>query len=180
MELNEMILGFLDWKPLTGYELKNIFAELDFIPWSGNNNQIYKTLLELEQNGMVEKEVIQQEKAPAQKRYTATGKGREALRNAVKEKSDLPAVKNDFLLRLAWAHSLSDGELTAVIDAYQKSVEAELMMCLEKMRRRKITVERNEREGYIWDMIFRNQAAYLQNELNWITRLRNGLNNKGG
>lgn len=174
-----MILGFLDWKPLTGYELKNIFAELDFLPWSGNNNQIYKALLELEKEGLVEKEVIPQEKTPAKKRYSIAETGRKRLRAAVLEKPEGPVVKNDFLLHLAWSNSLTVEEICKLIDAYQKTLETELLMCLEKIRRHKVAVERTEREGYIWDMIARNRAAYLQNELNWLTRLRNGLANKG-
>ncbi|MHB1314813.1 MAG: PadR family transcriptional regulator [Christensenellales bacterium] len=179
MELNEMILGFLDWKPLTGYELKSIFMELDFLPWSGNNNQIYKALLELERDGMVEKEVIPQEKTPAQKRYSVAEQGKSFLRAAVLKAPDLPVAKNDFLLHLAWSHGLSHDELMTLIGAYQKSLGTELLMCLEKNRRRKVAVKRSEREGYIWDMIAHNRAAYLQNELNWLTRLRNGLETKG-
>lgn len=180
MELNDIILGFLDWKPLTGYELKGLFSTLDFLPWSGNNNQIYKALLELEKESCVEKEVIVQENYPPQKRYSATQKGRERLYTAVCKKPDEPFVKNDFLLHLAWSDCLSEDELLLLIDNYQKLVENELTMCREKIRRDAVHAKRSERESYIWDMIGQNRAELLQNELNWLTRLRNGLSGKGG
>lgn len=179
MELNDIILGFLDWKPLTGYELKGLFSALDFLPWSGNNNQIYKALLELEREDCVEKEVIVQENYPPQKRYSATQKGRGRLYDAVRENPDAPFVKNDFLLHLAWADCLSEAELIRLIDSYQQHVEKELTMCKEKIRRNGVHAKRSERESYIWDMIGQNRADFLQNELNWLTKLRNGLYGKG-
>ena len=97
MELNDVILGFLDWKQMTGYELKGLFEKMDFLPWSGNNNQIYKSLLELEKEGLVEKEVVQQESFPAQKRYRATEAGRRRLNAAVKTLPEETAVRSDFL-----------------------------------------------------------------------------------
>jgi len=44
MSLKHTILGFLSWKPLTRYELKKHFTKTDFIPWLGNNNQIFESL----------------------------------------------------------------------------------------------------------------------------------------
>ena len=180
MELNDTILGFLDWKPLTGYELKGLFSTLEFLPWSGNNNQIYKALLELEKESCVEKEVILQENYPTQKRYSVTQKGRERLWAAVRKNPDAPFVKNDFLLHLAWADCLPEVELIHMIDSYQLQVENELTMSREKIRRDDVHAKRSERESYIWDMIGQNRAEFLQNELNWLTKLRNGLSGKGG
>jgi PadR family transcriptional regulator AphA len=177
MELKDVILGFLDRGPLTGYELKGMFTELDFLPWSGNNNQIYTALLELEKEGLVVKRTIQQEKLPAQKRYSIAEEGWKRLKAALLRPSDAPAMRNDFLLRLAWAECLSAGELTACIDEYQQTVETELAMCREKMRRRQPGC-RSPREDYVWGMLLKNREGALQAELNWLAQLRNGLANK--
>ena len=45
MSIKLAILGMLSWKSSTGYELKKIFEDSSFMYWSGNNNQIYKALL---------------------------------------------------------------------------------------------------------------------------------------
>jgi PadR family transcriptional regulator AphA len=178
MELKDVILGFLEQKQLTGYELKGMFSELDFLPWSGNNNQIYKTLVELLKEGLVEKQTIQQEKLPTQKRYSATEAGRMRLRNAVLQPSEAPGVRNDFLLRLAWSECLSKDEITAMIDEYQKTIETELLMSLEKLRRRGAGGARSAREDYVWGMVLQNGAMALRGELDWLAELRNGLANK--
>jgi len=178
MELQDVILGFMDWKQLTGYELKSFFSELDFLPWAGNNNQIYTALLKLEREGLVEKETVPQEKLPPQKRYRATGRGKERLKCAVLQPAEAISVRNDFLLHLAWSDGLSTEEIERLVDGYQKTIEVELAMCREKMRRGGPVRGRSRREEYVWSMILQNREALLRAELNWLIRLRNGLANK--
>ena len=57
MNIRYAILGFLSWKPLSGYDLKKMFVESVFIYWSGNNNQIYKELIQLTREEMVTNEI---------------------------------------------------------------------------------------------------------------------------
>ncbi len=45
MTINYTILGLLESGDRSGYDLKKVMQELDFLPWSGNNNQIYKALV---------------------------------------------------------------------------------------------------------------------------------------
>jgi len=178
MDLKGVILGFLDGKQLTGYELKSLFYKLDFLPWSGNNNQIYTSLLELEREGLVGKRTIQQEKLPAQKRYHTTEAGRARLKQVLLQPSEVPAVRNDFLLRLAWTECLAIGEVEGIIDEYRRSLESELCMCQENLRRERKKEHRSRREAYVWGMLHRNREMALQAELKWLTQLRGGLAGK--
>ena len=41
------ILGMLSWKPMTGYDMKRMMQDSPVMYWSGNNNQIYKALVQL-------------------------------------------------------------------------------------------------------------------------------------
>ena len=175
MELKDVILGFLGRKRLTGYELKSLFSTLDFLPWSGNNNQIYTSLIELEREGLVEKRTIQQEKLPAQKRYHTTEAGRTRLKEALLQPSEAPAIRNDFLLRLAWAQCLSASEIEGIIDEYRLRVEAELSICQERTRGGQAAQYRSKREAYVWGMLQRNREMVLETELKWLAQLRSGL-----
>ncbi len=177
MELKDVILGFMDWKQLTGYELKSLFSVLDYLPWSGNNNQIYTALLELKKEGLVEQQTIVQEKLPAQKRYRATAAGRGRLREAVLREPEVIAIKNDFLLHLAWTECLSSDEILRLVDGYQRTIELELAMCREKIRRQEPGTGRSAREDYVWGMILQNREMMLQAELDWLALLRSGLAN---
>ncbi len=61
MSINHAILGILSCRSVTGYDLKKIIQESPFMPWSGNNNQIYKALVEILEEGFVTHEVRHQE-----------------------------------------------------------------------------------------------------------------------
>ncbi|GLI04173.1 hypothetical protein YDYSG_02030 [Paenibacillus tyrfis] len=67
MSIQLAILGILSWKSSTGYELKKIFEDSSFMYWSGNNNQIYKALMNMENNVFVSNEVVHQDNF--QKKY---------------------------------------------------------------------------------------------------------------
>ena len=178
MELENAILGFLAWNEMTGYELKALFAKLDFLPWSGNNNQIYTTLMALEKKGLVRKETIQQEKLPAQKRYSATDAGKAQLKLAVLEPGGAPPHTNDFMMHIAWAECLNGTELTGMLDQYQQAVEIELKMAREQLNRGSAIATRDRRAEYLWGMIGTHRLMTLQTELDWLVRLRNGLAGK--
>lgn len=64
MIIDYAILGLLSWKPLTGYDVKRVMQGSSFLYWSGNNNQIYKTLVKLLESGFVTNEIQYQENAP--------------------------------------------------------------------------------------------------------------------
>jgi len=64
MSIKYVILGYLGWKPMTGYDLKKIIADSETLPWSGNNNQIYKALVQLHKDEWVRKVTENQTGAP--------------------------------------------------------------------------------------------------------------------
>ncbi len=83
MDLRSTLLGLLSWKPASGYDLKRIISNSDIFYWSGNNNQIYKSLLELQKEGLVTYQVQLQESLPTKKIYSVTDQGRAALRQSL-------------------------------------------------------------------------------------------------
>ncbi len=83
MSIKYAILGVLSWKPSTGYDLKKIFEESSIMYWSGNNNQIYKTLVQLLVEDLVTNEVLHQESTPSKNIYTITDRGAAALKEWV-------------------------------------------------------------------------------------------------
>ena len=180
MSLQHTILGFLSWKPLTGYEIKKFFSDTDFIHWSGNNNQIYKTLVQLSASGFVSKEVVQQENYPAKKVYHITPEGKSEVRRWATSTPEFPQVKNTFLMQLAWSDGLDVSVIEKIIDEYQYKIDMRLVMCKEKLQRRIVIPDRTEREEYIWEMIWQKEIDLYQNELNWLTTIKNGIRQKEG
>lgn len=175
MAIQYAILGFLSWRALSGYDLKKMFGESLFFHWSGNSNQIYKTLVQLQKQGLVTCEILNQECGPSKKVYTITQKGLVELRTWVMTSPDSPQLRNAFLVQLAWADQLTPAELDALIDTYEHEVHMQMLMCEEQARRNQLTPARTERETYLWHMISDNWIGYYKAELVWIGQLKEGL-----
>jgi DNA-binding PadR family transcriptional regulator len=175
MSIKFAILGFLSWSPMTGYELKKLFANSTTLHWSGNNNQIYKALVDLHRHDLVTLEVQYQESHPPRKIYTITDAGRSELRQWVLSTPEPPQLRNTFLVQLAWADQLSDDELDALIAAYEAEVTAQRAMAATEQQRTRRWPQRTPREAYLWQMIAENQIAFYDSELDWIRRLRREL-----
>lgn len=186
MSIRHAILGFLSWKPFTGYELKKLFADSLSFHWSGNNNQIYGSLAELHRSGAVSIEVQPQEKLPAKKLYTITDAGREELRSWLLSEPELPAFRSLAHTQLAWAECLADEELDGLLAAYERKLADQAIMCRETMRR---SIEpgpaggeaerwaagephRSARERLVWRSISENHVAFYEGELAWARNLR--------
>lgn len=179
MSIRYAILGFLSASPLSGYDLKKIFEESVIFHWSGNNNQIYRTLVELHSEGMVTQEVQQQADYPARKIYTITEKGLAELNKWVLSEPELPQIKSSFLVQLAWADQLNPDELEALLRKYEGEARDQLVMVQEFRRRRKFSPQRTPREIYLWDAILDNRILFYETELNWVRTVRETLNEMG-
>jgi PadR family transcriptional regulator, regulatory protein AphA len=191
MSIRNAILGFLSWKPFTGYELKKLFADSLSFHWSGNNNQIYGSLVELHKDGAVSIEVRQQEKLPAKKVYTITDAGRAELRAWLLSEPELPVFRSLAHIQLAWSECLSDDELDGLLALYERKLSDQAIMCREVSRRAierpsggseeggrspgAAEPRRSERERLLWRSINENQIAFYEHELSWTRTLRTRL-----
>ena len=180
MVIKYAILGLLSWKQLTGYDLKQIFRESATMYWSGGNNQIYRTLVQLHEEGLVTRETEDQDSGPSRKIYTITDAGQAALREWLLSPPELPEVKQPFLIQLAWADALSSEELDEVLAQYEEEVSIKLLMLKEQSQREKEQQrpDRTPREALLWDRISENWISFYEQQYAWIQALRNDL--RGG
>lgn len=177
MNVKFAILGFLSWKPATGYELKKLITQSVGFEWSGNNNQVYTTLVQLHRDGLVTVELQHQEQLPARKIYTITESGRGTLKEWVLNTSEPPTYKKSFLVQLAWADQLSNEELKAVLERYEHELEMQILMLHEQIRRGKISPARTERERYLWNKISENYLSNYELELQWTREIQQKVGN---
>jgi DNA-binding PadR family transcriptional regulator len=176
------ILGLLSWQPLSGYDLKKIISQSEVFYWSGNNNQIYTALIRLHGEGLVDRQILQQESLPAKKIYSITQQGRDELRRWLLSTAELPEVHNTFLIQLAWADMLTAEELDALLGRYEAEIDLKLRMQVREQREKSTRPEaaprRTGREIYLWEQIAENQLSTYRNELNWVRRMREELRTK--
>jgi PadR family transcriptional regulator AphA len=182
------ILGLLSWRPLTGYDIKKMFAGSAALYWSGNNNQIYTTLVKLHEGELVTRKIEVQEDSPSRKIYSITPKGQAELRNWLLSEPEAPQLKNSFLIQLAWADQLSANELEALFGKYEAEMQMQLSMLQTQAQQRNLSpsgttrdayinlaLARTPREAVLWSMIQENWISFYENELNWVRRLRKQL-----
>lgn len=175
MSIQYAILGLLSWKPSSGYQLKKVFEDSPYLYWSGNNNQIYKSLLLLQKDGLITFETIHQDGAPSKKIYSVTKKGMAELKNWITETSAVPEFKKPFLIQLAWADMLSKDELSQLLEKYEKDIEEQLIIQKEMYDRERDWPNRSSRETFLWNMISVNLMSTFQSELTWVRKVRQQL-----
>ncbi len=180
MSINYAILGILSYQSLTGYDLKKIIQDSPFMYWSGNNNQIYKALLELLEEGLVTSKVHHQESSPSKKIYTITKEGLAELKEWILSTPEPPEFKKTFLIQLAWADLLSSDELNTILSGYENQVKMQLLLQKEYLNRGKFSPERSTREKYLWNLIHDNLIFSYENELKWIHKVRRELGGEIG
>ncbi|WP_195431118.1 helix-turn-helix transcriptional regulator [Clostridium sp. D46t1_190503_E9] len=178
MTIDYAILGMLSWQPLTGYDIKKIIQESPFFYWSGNNNQIYKSLVKLLEKDLVVNEVKHQEGAPSKKIYSITELGVKELENwIINTNVEVPEFKKQFLIQLAWSGRLELNEVETLLSKYELEVKEYISMYKEEQRREKHFKDRTNQEYFIWKMLYENMIMSYENELNWIEKVRKGLLN---
>lgn len=174
MSIKYAILGFLSWRPMTGYELKKLFAESATLNWSGNSNQIYTTLVELHKEDLVSLEIHPQEAHPSRKVYTVTEKGLAELKSWALSTPEPPVQKNAFLIQLMWAAQLDSEEVDSLLEKYEKKVHTQLLL-FQACDQRKDFPQRTPRETFLWNMISENWISFYEKELHWVRTVREEL-----
>jgi PadR family transcriptional regulator, regulatory protein AphA len=166
------ILGLLSWKPLSGYDLKKIMSDSSLFYWSGNNNQIYHSLLQLYHDGLVSQQVQYQDTLPAKKIYSLTETGHSRLRQWLLSPPELPELHNIFLIQLCWADVLAPQELDDFFARYEDELETQICIEKEKVRRADWMKGSTPRGSFLRDQVSAHVCQTYQNELEWVRQMR--------
>jgi PadR family transcriptional regulator, regulatory protein AphA len=99
--LKYALLGFLAYKNMTGYELKQVMDQSTGHFWSAKQSQIYSTLKTLEQQGAVHSEFEPQQGRPDRRVYRITPSGTKDLEQwLVQPLTYIESGKSTLLLKL--------------------------------------------------------------------------------
>lgn len=172
MSINYAILGLLSYKPLAGYDLKKIMQDSPFMYWSGNNNQIYKVLVELHDEGYVTSETMHQDGSPSRKVYSITHEGLAELKRQSLTSPEAPEIRKDFLVQFAWSWQLSNTELKKMLTQYEHDIKGRLSIETSKKAEGCFNPSRTPRESAVWELIYENIIGIFEQELNWIEKAR--------
>ena len=128
MSLENALLGLLDHRPMTGYDLKKILDHPMGFFWIAQMSQIYRELNKLEEKGLVKSEIIPQEKRPDRKVYQLTKEGHETFLNWLNKFPNQlsQTCRSQFLIRIFFSSKIKLDELAFEIKRYKKEIEEQL------------------------------------------------------
>jgi len=187
MSVELVILGLLSFRPMAGYDIKKIFENSPAFYWSGNNNQVYTTLVALHKKGWVSCQVQPQDFHPPRKVYAITENGKRELDAWLRAAPELPRLRHPFLIQLAWSAGLQPAELDVLLQKYADEVWMELLI----LRRRTEgspspeshfplpgmdpSLARTPREAHLWGSLQSYWISYFENEFAWVQKLSDEL-----
>ena len=172
MSLKYTLLGFLNYGPMTGYEIKKHIDNSTQFFWNARLSQIYPTLKRLDENGWTESEVMPQKGKPDKKFYAITEKGRTALEAWLDEfPSELAPSKQSDLLRIFFAGELKTESILTHL-RHQLSLhrvqlqkyETETTAYIEKV----IEETGLEREGVLWELTRQFGEEHEKMHIAWL------------
>jgi DNA-binding PadR family transcriptional regulator len=126
MSLKHAILGFLSFSPFSGYNLKKAFDRSIQHFWPANQSQIYRTLAELDEQGLVEKEIIEREERLDMKIYRLTEAGCAELHQWLSTPLPEHDTREPFLIQVYFGGKLSDEEILNLLHRKLSETEERL------------------------------------------------------
>jgi len=180
MSLEHAILGFLNYRPYSGYDLKKIFDTSVRHFWPADQSQIYRTLSRMSEKGWTEIEVIRQETRPDRKLYHITPAGEGELRRWLL--TPLPPEENRSadMIQVFFAAQLSNEEILGNFERAAAFMRAGLEQYAHTPRNIEAYSQytNSPREFFFWMLTLDVGVFTLQSNLefieNLIQRIRNG------
>jgi len=123
-----VILGLLSHEPLSGYDIKKRVDIIVSHFWNVGFGQIYPTLKELEQEGLVSKATAAQGKGPQRYVYAATEAGKEALADWLKQPAQKEYTKYEILLKLYFSGGLPTIHSVRAVEDFKARQQENLAM----------------------------------------------------
>jgi DNA-binding PadR family transcriptional regulator len=120
------VLGLLTYAPLSGYDIRRIYAQSMGNFWSESYGHIYPILKRLEEEGLATHEVVRQGGKPDRNVYTITDAGRTEVRAWLAQPSDTHKERVEVLLKVFLSWETGPGEAIAQVRAFRAEHEAHL------------------------------------------------------
>ena len=172
--LKYILLGFLNYQPMTGYDLKRLVDSSTAHFWHAYHSQIYTTLRKMEQNGWVTSVLDRGDEKLERRIYEIAELGEVKLQQWLdKSLTELPPSKDSLLVRLFFSGSR---ERDRVLDElrFQRQLHQQQLEQYQQIQTEVSSPESSsdrldfEREAKFWQMTLENGLAYEQMYLQWL------------
>jgi PadR family transcriptional regulator, regulatory protein AphA len=180
MSLDYAILGFLNYHPYSGYDLKKIFDSTVHHFWPADQSQIYRTLARLTEQGFVEMEKIAQADRPDRKVYHITEAGHKDLLGWLSAPPQMQESRSTPLIQVFFCGQLPNEDILTKFE-YFAGLMREILERYDQVPDQ-IEIHAPEiaspRERYFWlltlDLGIRTMRANLEWAESVIAQIKNG------
>jgi DNA-binding PadR family transcriptional regulator len=170
MPLEHAILAFIEFEPMSGYDLKKFFDQSVAHFWTATQSHIYKSLEGLEKKGWAEAHVIQGEGKPNRKQYQITGEGRSELRRWLVTPLPMEPVRQANLIQIFFSHFSTNDEIASLFETRMDQLR-EQIQTLKTVAQ--VAIDENakrvgvERARQLWQITLDYGIDYYEFELAW-------------
>lgn len=170
--LKYALLGFLNYEPCTGYDLKRKMDASTAFFWRAEMSQIYMTLKKLETDGLLESDLYQQTERPDRRVYRITGTGRSDLRSWLRQPTtEIHTVKDTLLLKLFFSAQI-DRETLLMHLRLQRDLHTQELESYHEMISSAsggtVTRLELEHDQWLWAATQRFGAMYQETYIRWL------------
>lgn len=171
--LKYVLLGGLSYQPLTGYQLKQFVDTSTKHFWYAQTSQVYRTLNQLEDDGLLTSEIQAQTERPDRRLYHITPAGRaDLLAWLAQPMTEIEPTKDALIVRLFFSAQLDKDTVltqlrlqralhqqqltlfqTVIIDLIQTSVQQRPEL---------------KRDALLWDIARRNGELAEEAYIRWL------------
>jgi DNA-binding PadR family transcriptional regulator len=171
--LKYAILGYLNYKPMFGYELKQAMDESTGFFWHSKLSQIYMTLKTLEKEKKLNSEIENQEDKPDRKRYSITDTGKMDLRDWLeKPHNKIPQNKDELLLKLFFSANINKLDLIRELQLHRKlhveQLDTYLHVTTKVIKDTKKQNPSYTKDAILWEATRRMGELYEKAYIEWI------------
>jgi DNA-binding PadR family transcriptional regulator len=170
MSLEHAILGFLQYRPFSGYDLKKVFDTSVQHFWPADQSQIYRTLARMADQGWAEVEVVRGEDRPDRKVYHITDAGRAELRRWLATPLPPEPHRTADLIRIFFAGQLSDEEVLAIFEDEAARTRGALgrFGAVPELARQYVEAYGDDREHFFWFLTLEAGRLNAEAHLAWL------------
>lgn len=184
MSLSHALLGFLNYAPMTGYDLKKVFDDSVNFFWSAQTSQIYRELKTLERDGHIVSEAKPSKKGPERREYRITESGVSHLRNWLAEGHTDESMRNEFMMWVLFSSHIGTDELCRQIENKLKEYrkEYELLKIVEDKITEYVRTFKKDGEDFYWKIVLKRGCYDVDAKIRWAEDTLNCLmsrDNKG-
>ena len=166
MNFRHFVLGLLTQQPMSGYDIKTMLGDLDWLIGGSSFGNIYPTLHSLHDAGLVSVKVVSNPDKPSKKVYRITSEGERSFSQWTQDLSEASDSLKPFVMSLMVAASVPRRELLACLKQ-RRDLIAKEGLCLEKTMHN-VTEEPEQRTELERQLVQDYGRAMAEAELAWI------------